>query len=30
MNGIPWPKAGRLVSLTRPLTALRKALVRAT
>jgi hypothetical protein len=29
MTGQPWPKNGRLVSLTRVLTALRKALVRA-
>jgi hypothetical protein len=29
MNGQPWPKPGRPVSLTRVLTALRKALVRA-
>ena len=29
MNGQPWPKAGQPVSLTRVLTALRKALVRA-
>lgn len=28
MNGRPWPKAGQPVSLTRVLTALRKALVR--
>ena len=28
MNGVPWPKSGRPVSLTRVLTALRKALVR--
>jgi hypothetical protein len=30
MNGQPWPKAGRPVSLTRRLTALRKALVKAS
>lgn len=29
MNGTPWPASGRPVSLTRVLTALRKALVRA-
>ena len=29
MNGVPWPKDGRPVSLTRVLTALRKALVKA-
>lgn len=29
MNGQPWPKAGQPVSLTRVLTALRKALVRS-
>lgn len=29
MNGQPWPNDGRPVSLTRLLTALRKALVRA-
>jgi hypothetical protein len=29
MNGRPWPKAGQPVSLTRVLTALRKALVRS-
>jgi hypothetical protein len=29
MNGESWPKEGRPVSLTRVLTALRKALVRA-
>jgi len=28
MNGLPWPKSGRPVSLTRVLTALRKSLVR--
>ena len=28
MNGQPWPKDGRPVSLTRLLTALRKSLVR--
>ncbi len=28
MNGAPWPKDGRPVSLTRVLTGLRKALVR--
>ena len=30
MNGQPWPKDGRPVSLTRRLTALRKSLVKAT
>ena len=29
MNGLPWPKDGRPVSMTRLLTALRKALVKA-
>jgi hypothetical protein len=29
MNGQPWPKHGRPVSLTRLLTALRKSLVKA-
>ena len=29
MNGTPWPKDGRPVSLTRLLTALRKSLVKA-
>jgi len=29
MNGEPWPKDGRPVSLTRIMTSLRKALVRA-
>ena len=29
MNGRPWPKDARPVSLTRVVTALRKALVRA-
>jgi hypothetical protein len=29
MNGAPWPKDGRPVSLTRVLTALRKALVKS-
>jgi len=29
MNGEPWPKPGQPVSLTRVLTALRKALVKA-
>jgi len=29
MNGEPWPKNGRPVSLTRVLTSLRKALVKA-
>jgi len=29
MNGQPWPKSGQPVSLTRVLTALRKALVRS-
>ena len=29
MNGTPWPSGGRPVSMTRLLTALRKALVRA-
>jgi hypothetical protein len=29
MNGVPWPKSGRPVSLTRLLTALRKSLVKA-
>ena len=29
MNGTPWPPSGRPASLTRLLTALRKALVRA-
>jgi len=29
MNGQPWPKDGRPVSLTRLLTALRKSLVKA-
>ena len=29
MNGTPWPKDGRPVSLTRVLTALRKSLVKA-
>jgi hypothetical protein len=29
MNGIPWPKNGRPVSLTRLLTALRKSLVKS-
>ena len=28
MNGQPWPKDGRPVSLTRSLTALRKSLVK--
>jgi len=28
MNGTPWPKDGRPVSLTRVLTGLRKALVK--
>jgi hypothetical protein len=30
MDGKPWPKKGGVVSLTRVMTALRKALVRAT
>jgi hypothetical protein len=30
MNGQPWPTDGRPVSLTRLLTALRKALVKAS
>ena len=30
MNGQPWPKDGRPVSLTRVFTALRKAVVRGT
>jgi len=29
MNGLPWPKDARPVSLTRLLTALRKSLVKA-
>jgi hypothetical protein len=29
MNGQPWPKDGRPVSITRLLTALRKSLVKA-
>ena len=29
MNGEPWPKDGRPVSLTKIMTSLRKALVRA-
>jgi hypothetical protein len=29
MNGQPWPKDGRPVSLTRLMTALRKSLVKA-
>jgi hypothetical protein len=29
MNGVPWPKNGRPVSLTRLLTALRKSLVKS-
>ena len=29
MNGVPWPKSGQPVSLTRVLTALRKSLVKA-
>jgi len=29
MNGEPWPASGRPVSLTRVLTALRKAMVKA-
>ena len=29
MNGAPWPKDGRPVSLTRVLTAVRKSLVKA-
>ncbi|MGA2786969.1 MAG: hypothetical protein ABSF60_05530 [Verrucomicrobiota bacterium] len=29
MNGVPWPKEARPVSLTRLLTALRKALVKS-
>ena len=29
MNGLPWPKEGRPVSLTRVLTSLRKALVKS-
>jgi hypothetical protein len=29
MNGVPWPKDARPVSLTRVLTALRKALVKS-
>lgn len=29
MNGAPWPKDGRPVSLTRLLTALRKSLVKS-
>jgi hypothetical protein len=29
MNGVPWPKDGRPVSLTRLMTALRKSLVRS-
>ena len=29
MNGTPWPKDGRPVSLTRLLTALRKSLVKS-
>jgi hypothetical protein len=29
MNGVPWPKGRRAVSLTRLLTGVRKALVRA-
>jgi hypothetical protein len=30
MNGVPWPKSGRPVSLTRLMTALRKSLVKST
>jgi hypothetical protein len=30
MNGQPWPKSGRPVSLTTVFTALRKAVVRAS
>ena len=30
MNGAPWPKDGRPVSLTRLLTALRKSLVKSS
>ena len=29
MNGLPWPKDGRPVSLTKVLSSLRKALVKA-
>jgi hypothetical protein len=29
MNGVPWPEDGRPVSLTRLLTAVRKALVKS-
>ena len=29
MNGVPWPKDGRPVSITRVLTALRKSLVKS-
>jgi len=29
MNGVPWPKDGKPVSLTRLLTALRKSLVKS-
>ena len=29
MNGVPWPEEGRPVSLTRLLTAVRKALVKS-
>jgi hypothetical protein len=29
MNGAPWPPDGRLVSITRVLTALRKSLVKS-
>ena len=29
MNGVPWPKSGRPVSLTRLLTAVRKSLVKS-
>lgn len=30
MNGLPWPKPGQQVSLTRVMTALRKSLVKAS
>jgi hypothetical protein len=30
MNGSPWPKDGRPVSITRLMTAIRKSLVKAT
>jgi hypothetical protein len=29
MNGVPWPKDGRPVSVTRLLTALRKSIVKS-